>query len=80
MTVIDLVVATPGRDARERVIAPTDALKSLLPRLQRHWDAAARETSRLEAEVVGLISAVDRANAALGVQSVADRLVAFHRE
>jgi MarR family transcriptional regulator, organic hydroperoxide resistance regulator len=69
-----LVAATPGRDARERVIAPTPALDALLPRLQRHWDAATAATGALDREVDGLLAAVERANAALAERPFADRL------
>lgn len=68
------VAATPGRDARERVIAVTPALEALLPRLRRHWDAAAAATGALDREAGGLLDAVARANDALAKRPFAHRL------
>ena len=73
-----LVIATPGRDARERVIAATPALAALLPRLQRHWDAATAATVRLDTEAGGLLDAVERANATLVERPFAQRLRDSH--
>lgn len=74
MTARGLLVATTGRDARERVIAATPALDALMPRLQYHWDAATAATGGLDAEAGGLLAAVTRANAALDRRSFAARL------
>lgn len=70
-----LLAATPGRDARERLIAATPALDALLPRLRRHWDAAANATRKLDGEAGGLLAAVARANEALAARSFAERLI-----
>lgn len=69
-----LLRAEPGADARERVIAPTPALDALLPRLQRHWDAATAATAALDEEAGGLVAAVTRANAALARVPYGERL------
>lgn len=74
MTARGLLAATTGRDARERVIAATPALDALMPRLQRHWDAATAATAALDEEASGLLAAVDRANAALARLSFTERL------
>lgn len=69
-----LVAAAPGKDARERLISPTPALQALLPRLQRHWDAATAATAALDAEAGDLLAAVTRANAALAERPFGERL------
>ena len=76
MTARGLVAATPGADARERMIAATAALDALLPRLRRHWDAVASATASLDREVGGLVDAVTRANTALERVPFTDRLAA----
>lgn len=74
MTARGLLAATTGQDARERVIAATPALDALMPRLQRHWDAATAATAALDAEAGDLLAAVTRANAALERRSFGERL------
>ena len=71
-----LLTASTGQDARERVIEPTPTLDALLPRLRRHWQAAAMATAALDTEAGGLLAAVDRANAALTVEPFGARLAA----
>ena len=69
-----LLTATPGRDAREKVVAATPVLDALMPRLRRHWDAATLTTAALDREAGGLLAAVTRANEALARSPYAERL------
>jgi MarR family transcriptional regulator, organic hydroperoxide resistance regulator len=71
-----LVALSPGRDARQRIVATTPALTALLPRLRRHWAAATAATRALDAEAGGLVAAVVAANRALADRPFAARLAA----
>ena len=67
-----LVTVKPGRDARQRIVALSDAGVALLPRLRRHWAATTTATAALDEAAEGaLIAAVNRANAALAARPFA---------
>jgi DNA-binding MarR family transcriptional regulator len=61
-----LVTVITGRDARQRIVALSDAGTALLPRLRRHWAATTAATAALDMAADGaLIAAINRANTAL---------------
>lgn len=66
-----LVAVTPGRDARQRIVALSAAGTALVPRLRRHWAATTAATAALDAAAGTLIAAINRANAALAARPFA---------
>src|SRR6185312_17016981 len=61
-----IITVAKGRDARQRIVALSDAGEALLPRLRRHWAATTAATAALDVATEGaLVAAVNRANAAL---------------
>lgn len=72
----DLVTVAAGRDARQRIVSASAALRAMLPRLRHHWDAAKAATAALDAEVAGLVATVARANVALEARTYDERLSA----
>ena len=71
----DLLSISTGTDARQRIVQLSDKAVTLLPRLEQHWRAATVATAVLDAETGGnLVTAVNRANAALAARSFGDRL------
>jgi DNA-binding MarR family transcriptional regulator len=76
-----LVAVKPGRDARQRIVALSDAGAALLPRLRRHWAATTTATAALDGVTDGaLIAAINRANAALEMRPFAAWLAAARTE
>jgi DNA-binding MarR family transcriptional regulator len=72
-------VAAGEADARQRVVALSAAGRTLLPRLQRAWQATDRAAAALDAET-GLLAAVAATLAALDRQSFAERIAAERRQ
>lgn len=47
----ELIVFTPGEDARQRIVHLTDKARELLPLLDAEWDATEAAAAELEAEL-----------------------------
>ena len=71
----DLVTLTTGADARERIVALSDAAQAMLPRLERRWAATEAGARSLDTDLgVPLTDLVAQALEALERQSFADRI------
>lgn len=56
-----LVTTTAGSDGRERIVTPTAELTTMIPSLQRHWDATSAAEVSLNADLPASLTAVVRA-------------------
>jgi DNA-binding MarR family transcriptional regulator len=73
----DLVVVTPGADARQRIVRLTPAAERLLPVLDAEWAATAAAATALEAELpFPLSELVDEALEALRRRPMRQRIAA----
>ncbi|HEX5493594.1 MAG TPA: MarR family transcriptional regulator [Mycobacteriales bacterium] len=73
----DLVVFTPGTDARQRIVRLTPAAERLLPVLEAEWVATSAAAAELEAELsVPLSRVVDEALDALRRRPMRERIAA----
>jgi DNA-binding MarR family transcriptional regulator len=70
-----LLALKPGRDGRERIVEPTQALVQMLPVLHVQWAATNVAASKLETELsASLLQTVSEAICALQRRSFADRI------
>lgn len=70
-----LVTLTTGTDARERIVALSDAALAMLPRLERRWAATEAAARSIDTDLgLPLADVVTQALAALERQSFADRI------
>lgn len=70
-----LVTLATGADARERIVALSDAALAMLPRLERRWAATEAAARSLDTDLgLPLADVVAQALAALERQSFADRI------
>jgi DNA-binding MarR family transcriptional regulator len=75
MKTAGLVTSAPGDDARSRVVALTDAGRSLAPLLWDEWYATEAAVAELDAELTRPVGAVvAEIDAALDRESFADRV------
>lgn len=71
----DLVTLTTGTDARERIVALSDTVRAMLPRLERRWAATEAAARSIDADLgLPLADVVARALDALERQPFADRI------
>jgi DNA-binding MarR family transcriptional regulator len=70
-----LVVLRPGRDGRERIVEPTQALVQMVPVLHVQWAATNSAASKLETELsASLLQTISEAICALQRRSFSDRI------
>ncbi|WP_140719000.1 MarR family winged helix-turn-helix transcriptional regulator [Pseudomonas sp. Hp2] len=74
MVRLGLVRQVAGKDGRERIVAPTRKLSTLLPRIRRHWQATNAAAAELDASLPHPLAAtLQAALNALDQRSFADR-------
>lgn len=70
-----LVTLATGTDARERIVALSDAAQAMLPRLERRWAATEAAAHSIDADIgLPLADVLAQALAVLERQSFADRI------
>lgn len=75
MTDRGLVTLTTGADARERIVALSDAARAMLPHLERRWAATEAAANSIDTDLgLPLADIVTQALVALDRRSFADRI------